>query len=68
MTLYHFLVAVILVLLLANLLANLAIFDGLKPVPPPSDGPMVSVLVPARDEQRNIEECVRSLLLQDYPS
>jgi len=29
--------------------------------------PRVSVLVPARNEARNIEVCVRSLLSQDYP-
>ncbi len=29
--------------------------------------PHVSVLVPARDEERNIEGCVLSLLAQDYP-
>jgi chlorobactene glucosyltransferase len=30
--------------------------------------PMVSVLVPARNEERNIAACVQSLLAQDYPS
>jgi len=29
--------------------------------------PRVSVLVPARDEERSIERCVSSLLAQDYP-
>ena len=29
--------------------------------------PRVSVLVPARNEERNIEACVTSLLTQDYP-
>jgi len=29
--------------------------------------PRVSILVPARNEERNIEACVRSLLAQDYP-
>jgi chlorobactene glucosyltransferase len=68
MTLYHFIVVVLLMLMLANVLANLAVFDGLRQVAPPSEGPVVSVLVPARNEERNIEECIRSLLLQDYPS
>ena len=31
------------------------------------DLPLVSVLVPARNEEMNIESCVRSLLAQDYP-
>lgn len=29
--------------------------------------PLISVLVPARDEEENIEACVRSLLAQNYP-
>jgi chlorobactene glucosyltransferase len=68
MTLYQFFIVVILMLMLANVLANLAVFDGLRQVAPPSEGPVVSVLVPARNEERNIEECIRSLLLQDYPA
>lgn len=35
---------------------------------PPHDLPRVSVLVAARNEQDNIETCVRTLLAQDYPS
>lgn len=34
---------------------------------PPHSYPKVSVLVAARDEQENIETCVRTLLQQDYP-
>ena len=33
-----------------------------------TNGPMVSVLLPARNEQANIQSCVRSLLSQDYPN
>jgi chlorobactene glucosyltransferase len=33
----------------------------------PEQPPRVSVLVPARNEEANIDECVRSLLSQDYP-
>src|SRR5436189_3406861 len=29
--------------------------------------PPVTVIVPARNEERNIERCARSLLEQDYP-
>jgi chlorobactene glucosyltransferase len=35
---------------------------------PPKSFPLVSVLVPARNEARNITDCVHSLLAQDYPS
>src|SRR5665213_1150885 len=30
--------------------------------------PLISVLVPARDEEANIEACVRSLLALNYPN
>lgn len=33
-----------------------------------SDAPFVSVIVPARDERRNIEACVRSVLAAQYPT
>ena len=32
------------------------------------DYPFVSILVPARNEERNIEKCINSLLQQDYPN
>lgn len=32
------------------------------------DAPFVSIVVPARNEEHQIEGCVRSLLAQDYPS
>jgi len=30
--------------------------------------PMVSILVPARNEEKNIDRCIQSLLAQDYPN
>ena len=33
----------------------------------PADAPLVSILVPARNEEHAIEACVRSLLAQNYP-
>ena len=35
---------------------------------PPPVFPLVSILVPARNEEKNIARCVQSLLAQDYPS
>ena len=35
---------------------------------PPLDAPLVSVIVPARDEARNIGRCVRSVLSSTYPA
>ena len=34
----------------------------------PTDAPLVSVVVPARNEARNIERCVRSILSTRYPA
>src|ERR1041384_99850 len=31
------------------------------------DAPLVSVIIPARNERRNIERCVRSVLTASYP-
>ncbi|HDM92728.1 MAG TPA: glycosyltransferase family 2 protein [Candidatus Korarchaeota archaeon] len=33
----------------------------------PSELPLVSVIIPARDEEKNIGSCVESVLRQDYP-
>jgi chlorobactene glucosyltransferase len=38
------------------------------PVEPPADAPLVSVIVPARNEARNIGRCVRHLLGAKYPN
>ena len=35
---------------------------------PPNEAPKISVVVAAKDEQDNIEQCVRTMLVQDYPS
>ncbi|RPJ28055.1 MAG: glycosyltransferase [Chloroflexi bacterium] len=39
-----------------------------KPTSPPSDAPLISVCVPARNEERNIRACVEAILAQDYPN
>jgi chlorobactene glucosyltransferase len=38
------------------------------PTPPPVNAPLISVCVPARNEERNIRACVESILAQDYPN
>ena len=38
------------------------------PTPPPTNAPLISVCVPARNEERNIRACVESILAQDYPN
>jgi chlorobactene glucosyltransferase len=39
-----------------------------EPVPPPLHAPLISVCVPARNEERNIRACVEAILAQDYPN
>jgi chlorobactene glucosyltransferase len=38
-----------------------------RPVTPPVEGPLISIIVPARNEERNIHRCVEALLAQTYP-
>lgn len=54
--------------LFINLLINLFVFDRLKTAPRENTraSPTVSILVPARNEADHIEECVRSLIGQNY--
>jgi len=65
MFIYQIAVLLSLLAFFAILLRNLI---DLRPMPenPACTGPLVSVLVPARNEALNIERCVRSLLMQDY--
>ncbi|MFH1647955.1 MAG: glycosyltransferase [Chloroflexota bacterium] len=66
---YQLIVAAGLVLFLFNLILNLRNLrtpraDSRVPGPPP----LVSVMVPARDEETNIRACLGSLQAQDYPN
>lgn len=56
------------VIILIVILSNLWILLRARKHPPPPVYPFVSILVPARDEERSIAGCVQSLLAQDYPS
>ncbi len=67
---YHAAVALFVVLLLGNALLNALFFR--KPRAFIATGgddalPLVSILVPARNEERNILACVESLLALNYP-
>jgi len=67
--LYQQLICFLLVGVLFNLLLNLrslrkAKADGELPDPPP----LISVLIPARNEEANIGTCLESLRRQDYPN
>src|SRR5260370_34443482 len=51
------------------LVINLALLPRLSRAEPVrGQAPLVSVVVPARNEERAVEAAVRSLLAQDYPS
>lgn len=60
------LIAFQLVLLLVALTNTWVLHRARRHAPPPRF-PKVSILVPARNEEANIERCVASLLSQDYP-
>ncbi|MCJ7655153.1 MAG: glycosyltransferase family 2 protein, partial [Dehalococcoidia bacterium] len=67
--LYQIIVAVLLLLFATNLILNLRALrrpDRNSKVPEPA--PLVSVLIPARNEEENIETCLKSLQKQDYPN
>ncbi|MCR4392610.1 MAG: glycosyltransferase [Candidatus Acetothermia bacterium] len=59
--------AVFMAVLAAFSVTNLLFFRRLGWACLPERLPPVSILVPARDEERNIASCVQSLLAQDYP-
>lgn len=40
----------------------------IEPTHPPPNAPLISVCIPARNEERNIHTCVEAILAQDYPS
>jgi len=67
MLLYQIFILCCLLVFFGVILKNLGDLPNLPPaLEAPASGPRVSVLVPARDEELNIAECVSSLLAQDY--
>ena len=54
--------------ILLVILSNIRITHRARRHPQQINFPMVSILVPARNEERNISGCVQSLLALDYPS
>jgi chlorobactene glucosyltransferase len=67
--LYQILIAAGLVIFLVNLLLNLrSLKVPLRSARVPRSAPLISVLVPARDEASNIGACLESLRRQDYPN
>jgi chlorobactene glucosyltransferase len=67
MLLLHALILGVLAASLLGLCFNLLFFRSLAPVAATVSHGRVSILVPARNEERSIAGCVSSLLAQDYP-
>ncbi len=61
------LILIFLFLILLNLLQNLKILRSQETMKLESPLPLVSVLIPARNEEERIGNCVSSLLQSDYP-
>ena len=68
--LYQYIVAGILLLIMINFIINCFLFkDTIKHKLPESflkERPLISILIPARNEEDNIKRCINSLLKQDY--
>ena len=50
-----------------SLVISMRSHAAIAPAPAPRVAPDLTIIVPARNEARQIEQCVRSLLAQDYP-
>mgnify|MGYP001298672164 CR=1 FL=1 len=67
--LYQQIVCILLAVILFNLLLNLrTIRKPRSDVELPEPAPLISILLPARNEEANIGVCLESLRLQDYPN
>jgi chlorobactene glucosyltransferase len=64
---FHYFVAAVLLLTWINSLVNFFLVRRVQPTNAPADAPLVSILVPARNEARRIERCLASLAAQNYP-
>lgn len=67
---YHLVVSAFLLLVTVQIALNWRLFVAPRPrrFEPGGKSPLVSVLIPARNEARRIEPCLRSMLAQDYPN
>ena len=69
MFVYQLLVMAVLLAFLGIVVVNLRVLLRIQGFQPPQeDAPPVAVLVPARNEEANIEACLMSLLAQRYPN
>ena len=70
--LYNYIALSILIIFAINFLINNMVFrsmqEFLKPGFTCPGSPLVSILIPARNEEKSIRRCLRSLVRQDYPN
>lgn len=64
---FHCFVWAVLGFVWLNSLGTLLVIRRLRPRTAPANPPLVSILVPARNEARRIVRCLRSLCAQNYP-
>ena len=66
---YQLLVLAGIILFFINLVLNLLLLkQPSRKAQLPASPPLVSVLIPARNEEENIRDCLSSILNQDYPN
>lgn len=66
MLFYQLIILLLLLVPFGIALRNVFAFAAIRRGERPARAPRISVLVPARDEERSIERCIRSLLEQEY--
>src|SRR4030042_1167040 len=69
---YQYIITAILAFILINFIINMIFFKNIRKFSLPEyilkNPPLVSVLIPARNEAENIRRCLTSLSKQDYPN
>jgi chlorobactene glucosyltransferase len=70
--LYQYVILIILSVLLVNFIFNQYLYKDISKFKLSKkilkDPPLISILIPARNEEINIEKCIKAFLKQDYPN
>src|SRR4030042_5222803 len=69
---YQYFITIALAIILINFIINIILFKNIKHFKLPEyilkSPPLVSVLIPARNEEKNIRRILNSMIKQDYPN
>jgi chlorobactene glucosyltransferase len=69
---YQYFIVAVLIIVLINFIINNILFKNIKNFKLPESilktPPLVSVLIPARNEEKNIRKILNSMIKQDYPN